>query len=51
MISLDEALMNENIEIEESEEISHIKSWMESHNAPNSLMKMTKSKIQPSYKE
>lgn len=44
MISLEEALMNENIEIDEDAELGHVTSWMESHNTPSFLMKMSKSK-------
>jgi hypothetical protein len=42
--------MNENMEIGETDEIGHLNSWMESHNTPSSLMKMTKSKIAMSQK-
>jgi hypothetical protein len=35
MVSLEEALMNENIEIEEDAELGQVISWMESHNTPS----------------
>lgn len=37
--------MNENLETGGSFENGHLNSWMESHNTPSSLMKMTKGKI------